>query len=970
MITLTPQSIVKLGSLEQSDLNQIKECRGEHNKIGFCYQLLFVKIINRLPTQLPLEIIDDILTFASLQIKINAQEIKSYQKRQATISEHQTKIKLYLGLQKFDEVPAEFVNSFIFTEASKLDDLSAILARTEQYLREQNILFPAEDTLRRHAIFQREKARQFIYSSMAKQLTPSTTKTLDGLLISGDAKYSKLQKIKMPPLSPSVEGISRLTEKLDLIESTGVISLDLSWLNNNYQRTLAKYAQRYSAFRLKETEPSKRYAMLICFLCQSYRETVDYLADTYFKLITRIYNKAGRQQDKANKKQSKKNRASLVMFDTVSGIVLNSSIPDIDVRKHIFRLIPKKAFINQTAENKKWLTGKYSHIFKSVISRFNYLRQFAPKVLSHLQFKDEGQSGTNANLIEAIGTLKSMNESHKRKLPIDTPVNFIPKKIRALIKKKEGVERHGWECAVLTAIRDEVKAGNLSVDLSKRFGLFNDFFMPYSEWEKRRNPFFKRAKLPQNPQDVPGYLTARLNKAIDQFIALETTNEYAKVEDGKWVLSVDEAEKLSAEDQAKLDKLKDWLSSHMRAIKLADLLVEVDNDLHLTTDFFMSSDSENTPNIIDDIGAVITTWMAHGCFIGTKTMAKLIKDVSYNQIKTVTDWQLSDEAQRGALARTVNAITALEVSESWGDGSSSSSDNENYEFKEKVLQRSYTPKFGDFALEFYMFIADNYAPYYSMPIEVTHRDSPYTLDGILYNESELPLEDHYVDTHGYTEINFAGFAMLGRRLNPRIKNVKHQHIYRIDPTKNYSSLSPLLNHAKNTIHMDWIVEQWDRIGQFYASFESGQTTASVAMKRLASFTGKNHFYRANREFGRVIKTENILNHMCDPVLRRKRQRGLLKGEQMHQLARNIAYGKRGKITARDLHMQKITCNCLTLIMACIIYWQSKEIMRVIKECHPELAGIDLRMLEHISPAEWDNLILYGEYFIRKHLIKR
>ena len=110
--------------------------------------------------------------------------------------------------------------------------------------------------------------------------------------------------------------------------------------------------------------------------------------------------------------------------------------------------------------------------------------------------------------------------------------------------------------------------------------------------------------------------------------------------------------------------------------------------------------------------------------------------------------------------------------------------------------------------------------------------------------------------------------------------------------------------------------------------------------------------------------------MCNPVLRRKRQRGLLKGEQMHQLARNIAYGRRGKVSARDLDAQKATCNCLTLIMACIIYWQAKEIMRVIAECPPELSNIDLRMLTHISPIEWDNLILYGEYVIKKHLIKR
>lgn len=122
------------------------------------------------------------------------------------------------------------------------------------------------------------------------------------------------------------------------------------------------------------------------------------------------------------------------MFDTVTCIVLNNNIPDIDVRQHIFQAIPKKAFVNQSTENKKWLAGKYSHVFKLVISRFNYLRQFAPKVLSYLQFKDGGQSSTNTTLLSAISTLKEMNESHKRKLPIDVPINFIPKKIRALIK--------------------------------------------------------------------------------------------------------------------------------------------------------------------------------------------------------------------------------------------------------------------------------------------------------------------------------------------------------------------------------------------------------------------------------------------------------------------------------------------------------------------------------------------------------
>lgn len=115
---------------------------------------------------------------------------------------------------------------------------------------------------------------------------------------------------------------------------------------------------------------------------------------------------------------------------------------------------------------------------------------------------------------------------------------------------------------------------------------------------------------------------------------------------------------------------------------------------------------------------------------------------------------------RAALAVVINAISQLDITQARGTGNTSSSDGQQFAFRRKVLQQTYTPKFRDFAIEFYSFVADNYAPFYSLPIECTDRDAPYVLDGLLYNESDLPLEEHYTDTHGYTEINFVAFAML------------------------------------------------------------------------------------------------------------------------------------------------------------------------------------------------------------------
>ena len=56
----------------------------------------------------------------------------------------------------------------------------------------------------------------------------------------------------------------------------------------------------------------------------------------------------------------------------------------------------------------------------------------------------------------------------------------------------------------------------------------------------------------------------------------------------------------------------------------------------------------------------------------------------------------------------------------------------------------------------------------------------------------------------------------------------------------------------------------------------------------------DRFYRATRELDRVFKTEFILDYLSQPALRTRIRRGLLKGEQLHALARCVHYGRLGR----------------------------------------------------------------------------
>ena len=220
--------------------------------------------------------------------------------------------------------------------------------------------------------------------------------------------------------------------------------------------------------------------------------------------------------------------------------------------------------------------------------------------------------------------------------------------------------------------------------------------------------------------------------------------------------------------------------------------------------------------------------LAHGCNLGLYTMEKLAPGIPYRKLRHVSDWRLVEENQRAALAGIVHGISRLGAAARWGDGRTSASDGQRSAMPGKVLQRTYSTRFNDFALEFYSFVADNYAPFYSQPVECTDRDAPFVLDGMLYQESDLDLEEHYTDTHGYTEINFAAFAMIGMRFCPRIRSLHRQRIYCADPERDHGVLEPVLRRGRRSVNFRLIAQQWGRIGQYYAAFPAGHATGILA----------------------------------------------------------------------------------------------------------------------------------------------
>ena len=81
--------------------------------------------------------------------------------------------------------------------------------------------------------------------------------------------------------------MKRLLARLESIEATGVLDIDVSWVNGNYQRILFHSVRTASADRVREMAAPRRHLALVCFLHQAWRDTLDQAVDMYGKLLDR-----------------------------------------------------------------------------------------------------------------------------------------------------------------------------------------------------------------------------------------------------------------------------------------------------------------------------------------------------------------------------------------------------------------------------------------------------------------------------------------------------------------------------------------------------------------------------------------------------------------------------------------------------------------------------------------------------------
>lgn len=581
------------------------------------------------------------------------------------------------------------------------------------------------------------------------------------------------------------------------------------------------------------------------------------------------------------------------------------------------------------------------------------LRRYVPEFLDTFDLR---VSPASEQLIKAVELLRELNKTGMRKVPDDAPCGFVRPRWERHVFTSDGIDRRFYEICVLSELGKSLRSGDLSVASSRRYRDFEDYLLPAPAFAAMRTAGLPLA-VESDPGKYPAQRTVVLHaefQRVDRLAQAKALPE-AFVIDGVLKISP-----LDNQESGEAELLIRQAYGLMPRIKITDLLTEVDS----WCDFGRHFTNLRSGDAVSDRALLLTAILADGINLGLTRMADACPGSSLSTLSRIAIWHIRDDTYAKALAEIVNHHHRLEFAAHWGDGTTSSSDGQR--FKAGGVGEaigSVNARYGNEpGATFSTHVSDQYAPFHITLISATVRDATHVLDGLLYHESDLRIEEHYTDTAGFTDHVFALCHLLGFRFVPRIRNLADTRLYALEKPTSYPTLAPLIGGIVNTKQ---IVAHWNEILRLATSIKHGSVTASLMLRKLGAYPRQNGLAVALRELGKIERTRFLLQYISNVELRRRIHVGLNKGEARNALARAVFFNRLGELRDRTHENQRHRASGLNLVVGAIVLWNTVYLERAVAAIRLKGQSVSDEALAHLSPLKWEHINLTGDYHWRK-----
>jgi TnpA family transposase len=947
--------LIRHYSFTESDLSLIRQRRGDANRIGFAVQLCLLRYPGyALASDMPMP--DPVIQWIARQIRSDAAAWPQYGARDETRREHLQELRAYLSLSAFGLPDFRRLVHSLADLAMQTDKGLVLAAQALDILRQRHIILPALAVIERACAEAVTRANRRIYQALLEPLQPHHLRGLDNLLnVAPDLNSTWLVWLRQSPLRPNSRYVREHIERLKIFQSLALPDGIGRQIHQNRLLKMAREGSQMTPRDLADFEAARRYATLVALVIEGMATVIDELIDLHDRIMVKLFSAAKNKHQEQFQKQGKEINDKVRLYSKIGRALVEAKESGSDPYAAIETVLPWSEFersVSEAAQLAQPQTFDHLHL---VGEQYGTLRRYTPEFLDVLKLKAAPAAQA---VLDAIDVVRQMNATGSRKVPEDAATSFVKARWKPLVFTSEGIDRRFYEICALSELKNALRSGDISVQGSRQFRDFEDYLLPpdkFSALQKAR-----ALPIAINP-DLDQYLLERvllLNQQLAKVNRLALANELPDA-----IIS-DTGLKITPQDPVVPESaqiLIDQSSNLLPRIKITELLMDVDDWTGFTRHFVhLKSGAQVTDRTL-----LLSAILADAINLGLTKMAESSPGANYAKLSWLQAWHIRDETYSAGLADLVNAQFRHPFAVNWGDGSTSSSDGQRFRAGGRAESTGHiNPKYGaEPGKMVYTHISDTYAPFSTKMVNVGTRDSTYVLDGLLYHESDLRIEEHYTDTAGFTDHVFALMHMLGFRFAPRIRDLGDTKLYIPGTVQEYPGLKAMIGGTLNLKH---VRAHWDDILRLASSIKHGTVTASLMLRKLGSYPRQNGLALALRELGRIERTLFILDWLQNVELRRRVHAGLNKGEARNALARAVFIHRLGEIRDRTFEQQRYRASGLNLVTAAIVLWNTVYLERAATALRDAGSLKDDSLQQYMSPLGWEHINLTGDYVWRQN----
>ena len=508
------------------------------------------------------------ITFLARQLQVDPSALQDYGTRRMTRSTHFNTVLHHLGFRRVQPDDHEPIVAWLTERALEHDNPTLLFHMICERLKQHQLIRPAVTTVERWVVTARVQAHHASLNRLQFLLTPERITLLDSLLVSeSDQGPTPLYRLRQHADRNTPTALLHTLDKLTTLESWEVDTWDMSALNANRQKFLARPGRKYTMQALRRMGPERRYPILLSFLKQTLIELTDESIDIFDVCIASRHKKAQKALQEYQTQIVETTETHSQLLQTIGDLVLDETVSDAHLREAIYHHIPRANL--QVAVKEAHALRRPSSYFDFLDDHYSYVRQFAPQFLETLSFQSHHDDDT---VLEAIAVFRALNTANQRKLPDNVPLDFVADHWRRFVMPQGQPTRRAYELCTLSTLRDKLRSGDIYLPNSRRYTDPETFLIPRSAWPQLRTDVCQELNL-----DPTGHtrLSARAQQLKDMLPRVDRMldrSDGIRIEDGELIVPMDDAEHVPESVQA----LDEQIRRRIPDVDLPDLLLEVD----------------------------------------------------------------------------------------------------------------------------------------------------------------------------------------------------------------------------------------------------------------------------------------------------------------------------------------------------------------------------------------------------------